>query len=48
ADGAPLPQQPLRVVVGLRDLPAGARLLDGSAATVHLRTRDPREALAAL
>ncbi|WP_245961636.1 bifunctional diaminohydroxyphosphoribosylaminopyrimidine deaminase/5-amino-6-(5-phosphoribosylamino)uracil reductase RibD [Quadrisphaera granulorum] len=48
ADGVPLPQQPLRVVVGLRDLPAGARLLDGSAETVHLRTRDPREALAAL
>ncbi|TXR57888.1 bifunctional diaminohydroxyphosphoribosylaminopyrimidine deaminase/5-amino-6-(5-phosphoribosylamino)uracil reductase RibD [Quadrisphaera setariae] len=48
ASGAPLPQQPLRVVVGLRDLPAGARLLDGSAETVHLRTRDPREALAAL
>ncbi|MBF5081602.1 bifunctional diaminohydroxyphosphoribosylaminopyrimidine deaminase/5-amino-6-(5-phosphoribosylamino)uracil reductase RibD [Quadrisphaera sp. INWT6] len=48
ADGAPLPHQPLRVVVGLRDLPAGAQLLDGSAETVHLRTRDPREALGAL
>ncbi len=48
ASGAPLPDQPLRVVVGLRDLPAGAQLLDGSAATVHLRTRDPLEALTAL
>ncbi|MGQ7352492.1 bifunctional diaminohydroxyphosphoribosylaminopyrimidine deaminase/5-amino-6-(5-phosphoribosylamino)uracil reductase RibD [Quadrisphaera oryzae] len=48
ASGAPLPRQPLRVVVGLRDLPAGARLLDASAETVHLRTRDPREALSAL
>jgi diaminohydroxyphosphoribosylaminopyrimidine deaminase/5-amino-6-(5-phosphoribosylamino)uracil reductase len=40
--------QPLRVVVGLRDLPAGARVLDDAAPTLHLRTHDPREVLAAL
>ncbi|GAB3589334.1 bifunctional diaminohydroxyphosphoribosylaminopyrimidine deaminase/5-amino-6-(5-phosphoribosylamino)uracil reductase RibD [Calidifontibacter terrae] len=36
---------PLRVVVGLRDLPAGAQLLDGRVETIHLRTHDPREVL---
>jgi diaminohydroxyphosphoribosylaminopyrimidine deaminase/5-amino-6-(5-phosphoribosylamino)uracil reductase len=41
-------RQPLRVVVGLRDLPAGARVLDDAAPTLHLRTHDPREVLAAL
>ncbi|GAA4005216.1 bifunctional diaminohydroxyphosphoribosylaminopyrimidine deaminase/5-amino-6-(5-phosphoribosylamino)uracil reductase RibD [Allokutzneria multivorans] len=41
-------RQPLRVVVGERDIPAGARVLDDAAETVHLRTRDPREVLAAL
>ena len=41
-------RQPLRVVVGLRDVPAGARILDGSAETLHLRTHDPVEVLAAL
>ncbi|WP_432573134.1 bifunctional diaminohydroxyphosphoribosylaminopyrimidine deaminase/5-amino-6-(5-phosphoribosylamino)uracil reductase RibD [Kineococcus sp. SYSU DK005] len=40
--------QPLRVVAGLRDLPAGARLLDGRAELLHVRTRDPHEVLAAL
>jgi diaminohydroxyphosphoribosylaminopyrimidine deaminase/5-amino-6-(5-phosphoribosylamino)uracil reductase len=44
---APGPQ-PLRVVVGLRDLPAGARVLDDAAPTLHLRTHDPRAALADL
>ncbi|ANC30289.1 bifunctional diaminohydroxyphosphoribosylaminopyrimidine deaminase/5-amino-6-(5-phosphoribosylamino)uracil reductase RibD [Isoptericola dokdonensis] len=43
--------QPLRAVMGLRDVPAGARLAspgpDGSRA-LHLRTRDPRAALAEL
>lgn len=41
-------RQPLRVVIGLRDIPPGSRVLDGSAPTVHLRTRDPAEALAEL
>ena len=40
--------QPLRVVVGLRDLPSGARVLDAAAPTVHLRTHDPHELLAVL
>lgn len=41
-------RQPLRVVVGLRDIPEGARVLDPAARTLHLRTRDPHEVLAAL
>ena len=46
----PLPreQQPLRVVMGLRELPAGRRLDDDAAETVRLRTHDPREVLEAL
>lgn len=52
APGAePVAGQPLRVVVGLRDLPATARVLDrrdGAPDTVHLRTRDPIAVLAAL
>ena len=34
--------------MGLRDVPAGRRVLDAAAETVLLRTRDPHEALAAL
>ncbi|WP_442907635.1 bifunctional diaminohydroxyphosphoribosylaminopyrimidine deaminase/5-amino-6-(5-phosphoribosylamino)uracil reductase RibD [Kineococcus sp. G2] len=40
--------QPLRVVAGLRELPAGARLRDGRAELLHVRTRDPHEVLTAL
>ncbi|MCA0435265.1 MAG: bifunctional diaminohydroxyphosphoribosylaminopyrimidine deaminase/5-amino-6-(5-phosphoribosylamino)uracil reductase RibD [Actinobacteria bacterium] len=40
--------QPLRVVVGHRDLPAGARVLDEAAPTVQLRTHDPAAVLADL
>lgn len=40
--------QPLRVVMGRRDIPAGARVLDDAAPTVQLRTHDPRAALADL
>lgn len=49
-DDVPLPpeRQPLRAVMGLRDLPLGRRVLDDAAGTVLLRTRDPREALARL
>jgi diaminohydroxyphosphoribosylaminopyrimidine deaminase/5-amino-6-(5-phosphoribosylamino)uracil reductase len=36
-----LENQPLRVVVGLRDLPRSARVLDDASDTVHLRTRSP-------
>ena len=45
---APLPHQPLRAVVGLRDLPGTSRVFNSDAETLHLRTRDPQEALAAL
>ncbi|MGZ4448350.1 MAG: bifunctional diaminohydroxyphosphoribosylaminopyrimidine deaminase/5-amino-6-(5-phosphoribosylamino)uracil reductase RibD [Nocardioides sp.] len=44
----PLSRQPLRVVMGERDLDPGRRVLDGQAETLHLRTRDPRAALAEL
>jgi diaminohydroxyphosphoribosylaminopyrimidine deaminase/5-amino-6-(5-phosphoribosylamino)uracil reductase len=40
--------QPLRVVVGHRALPAGARLLDAAAETLVLATHDPAEVLATL
>jgi diaminohydroxyphosphoribosylaminopyrimidine deaminase / 5-amino-6-(5-phosphoribosylamino)uracil reductase len=41
----PLAHQPLRAVMGERDLDPGRRVFDGTAATVHLRTRDPEAAL---
>jgi diaminohydroxyphosphoribosylaminopyrimidine deaminase/5-amino-6-(5-phosphoribosylamino)uracil reductase len=48
----PLERQPLRAVMGERDLAADRRVLDprlsGGAETVHLRTRDPHQALAQL
>lgn len=49
-DDHPLPPgcQPLRAVMGLREIPSDARVLDGSAPTVLLPTRDPRQALATL
>ena len=45
ADGMPLPRQPLRAVMGERDLDPGRRIFDDAAETVHLRTRDPEAAL---
>lgn len=48
ASGAPVGPQPLRVVVGRRPLPPGARLLDPAAPTLCLATREPGEALAEL
>lgn len=44
----PVDRQPLRAVMGLRDLDPGRRVLDDTAETVHLRTRDPHEALRTL
>lgn len=44
----PLARQPLRVVVGRRDLPAAARVNDAAARTVQLRLDDPTRVLAAL
>ena len=40
-----LPHQPLRAVMGEGDIPAGAKVLDDSAETVLLATRDPHAAL---
>ena len=44
----PLADQPLRAVMGLRDLPQGRRVFNDRAQTVQLRTHDPAEALALL
>lgn len=46
--GVPVPHQPLRAVMGERALDPGRRVLNEDAETVHLRTRDPHAALAAL
>ena len=45
AAGVPIDRQPLRAVMGERDLDAGRRVFDDAAETVHLRTRDPETAL---
>jgi diaminohydroxyphosphoribosylaminopyrimidine deaminase/5-amino-6-(5-phosphoribosylamino)uracil reductase len=47
-DGRLADRQPLRVVMGVRDLPSSLRLFDDDAPSVHLRTRVPREALGEL
>jgi diaminohydroxyphosphoribosylaminopyrimidine deaminase/5-amino-6-(5-phosphoribosylamino)uracil reductase len=47
-DGSLYDHQPVRVVMGERDLPPDARVLDDAALTWHVRTRDPKEVLAAL
>ena len=44
----PIGRQPLRVVMGERDLPADRRIFNDRAESLHLRTRDPRTALAEL
>jgi diaminohydroxyphosphoribosylaminopyrimidine deaminase / 5-amino-6-(5-phosphoribosylamino)uracil reductase len=48
----PLPRQPLRVVMGERDLDPGRRIFDpalaNGAKSLHLRTREPRAALTEL
>lgn len=44
-DGAPIDDQPLRVVVGEREIPPGARVLDYAARTMLLQTHDPHEVL---
>ena len=50
ADDVPLGRnaQPLRAVMGLREIPESAAVLDNAAETVVLRTREPSEALAQL
>jgi diaminohydroxyphosphoribosylaminopyrimidine deaminase/5-amino-6-(5-phosphoribosylamino)uracil reductase len=47
-DGRRADRQPLRVVMGERDLPMSLRLFSDEAPTVHLRTRVPTEVLADL
>lgn len=47
-DGEPLAHQPLRAVMGLRDLPLDRRVFNDRAQTVQLHTHDPRAALAEL
>jgi diaminohydroxyphosphoribosylaminopyrimidine deaminase/5-amino-6-(5-phosphoribosylamino)uracil reductase len=47
-DGSLAAHQPVRVVVGLGDIPADTRVLDDSAPTLLLRTHDVDEVLAAL
>ncbi|MGA8256791.1 MAG: bifunctional diaminohydroxyphosphoribosylaminopyrimidine deaminase/5-amino-6-(5-phosphoribosylamino)uracil reductase RibD, partial [Nocardioides sp.] len=44
----PAPVQPLRAVMGERDLHPSRRIFNGDADSVHLRTRDPHAALAEL
>jgi diaminohydroxyphosphoribosylaminopyrimidine deaminase / 5-amino-6-(5-phosphoribosylamino)uracil reductase len=44
-DGRPPDHQPLRVVLGHRDLPEHARLLDAETETVQLREHEPSAAL---
>jgi diaminohydroxyphosphoribosylaminopyrimidine deaminase/5-amino-6-(5-phosphoribosylamino)uracil reductase len=48
ADDRLAAHQPRRAVMGLRELPAGARVLDDAAPTVLLRTREPAVALGRL
>jgi diaminohydroxyphosphoribosylaminopyrimidine deaminase/5-amino-6-(5-phosphoribosylamino)uracil reductase len=48
ADDRPLAHQPLRAVMGLRELTPDRRVLDDHAETLLLRTRDPAEALGTL
>ncbi|WP_404813124.1 bifunctional diaminohydroxyphosphoribosylaminopyrimidine deaminase/5-amino-6-(5-phosphoribosylamino)uracil reductase RibD [Cellulomonas avistercoris] len=47
-DGSLVEQQPLRVVVGSRDVPAGARLRGPGGELVQVRTHDPARVLAVL
>lgn len=47
-DGTLAHRQPLRVVVGEREIPSESAVLQGDSPTVQLRTRDPREVIAAL
>lgn len=48
ADGALVEHQPMRVVVGLRDLPAAARLHGPGGPLLQVRTHEPAEVLQAL
>jgi diaminohydroxyphosphoribosylaminopyrimidine deaminase/5-amino-6-(5-phosphoribosylamino)uracil reductase len=41
AAGSPSDRRPIRVIAGLREVPASARVRDGAAPTVFVRERDP-------
>lgn len=45
ADGEPLAHQPTRIVLGEREIPAGAKVLTGPGEARVVRSRDPRAAL---
>ncbi|SOJ54816.1 Riboflavin biosynthesis protein RibD [Mycobacterium simulans] len=47
-DGSLATQQPLRVVVGMRDIPPESKVLNGDSRTMVIRTREPVEVLKAL
>ncbi len=47
-DGSLASRQPLRVVVGARETPASAKVLDASAETLLVRSRDPQAVLDAV
>lgn len=47
-DGGLADRQPLRVVVGEREIPSEAKVLNDDSRTMVIRTRDPREVIAAL
>ena len=47
-DGALAAHQPMRVVVGERDIPPESAVFQGDSPTIQLRTRDPREVISAL
>jgi diaminohydroxyphosphoribosylaminopyrimidine deaminase/5-amino-6-(5-phosphoribosylamino)uracil reductase len=47
-DGSLAGRQPLRVVVGMREIPPEAKVLNDDARTMVIRTRDPVEVLRAL
>ncbi|MGH3727011.1 MAG: bifunctional diaminohydroxyphosphoribosylaminopyrimidine deaminase/5-amino-6-(5-phosphoribosylamino)uracil reductase RibD [Mycobacterium sp.] len=47
-DNALLPHQPLRVVVGMREVSSDAKVLNDDSHTMVIRTHDPAEVLAAL
>ncbi|MEW5811665.1 MAG: bifunctional diaminohydroxyphosphoribosylaminopyrimidine deaminase/5-amino-6-(5-phosphoribosylamino)uracil reductase RibD [Actinomycetota bacterium] len=47
-DGSLTPHQPLRVVVGMREIPPDATVLNDDSRTMVIRTRDPHEVIQAL
>ncbi|HEY1441509.1 MAG TPA: bifunctional diaminohydroxyphosphoribosylaminopyrimidine deaminase/5-amino-6-(5-phosphoribosylamino)uracil reductase RibD [Mycobacterium sp.] len=48
ADGSLAEKQPLRVVVGMREIPSEAKVLNDDSRTMVIRTHDPMEVLKAL